>query len=41
MVHDVARHNSTFSRNGALVQMHVWLVAEHAESAIAVARQTN
>lgn len=41
MVHDVSRHNFIFSRNGALVHMHVWLVAEHAEPAIPVARQTS
>jgi hypothetical protein len=40
-VHDVATHSATSFCNGASVQIHVWLVAEHAEAAIPVARQIN
>jgi hypothetical protein len=40
-VHDVVTHNVTSFCNGALVQIQVWFVAEHTESAIPVARQIN
>ena len=41
MVHDDVTHNVTFFCNGALLQIHVWFVAEHGESSIPVARQIN
>ncbi len=38
---DLVTHSVAFSCNFALVQIHVWFVAEHDELVIAVTRQVN